>query len=100
MAGLLKNGVQLILLLGEYRVSSHCLLRTEMPTIPIFAESFRASRPISALRLRTSKFRKITILQAKMAPDKIKDIILTYTPVLRTFYVAVDYYTWTQVVNK
>ena len=24
MAGLLKNGVQLILLLGEYRVSSHC----------------------------------------------------------------------------
>ena len=71
-----------------------------MPTIPIFAESFRFSRLISALRFWKSKFRKITILQAKMVPDKIKDVTLTYTPVLRTFYVAVDKYTWTPVVNN
>ena len=28
----------------------------------------------------------------KMVPDKIKDFTLTYTPVLGTFYVAVDIY--------
>ena len=28
-----------------------------------------------------------------MAPDKIKDVTLTYTPVLRTFNIAVDNYT-------
>ena len=66
---------------------------TEMLTIPIFAESFHFSRPNSALRFWTSKFRKISILQAKMVPDKIKDVTPTYTPVLRTFYVAVDNYT-------
>ena len=38
--------------------------------------------------------------QVKMVPDKIKDVTLIYTPVLRTFYVAVDYYTWTPVVNN
>ena len=65
----------------------------EMPTILIFAESFGFSKPISALRFWTSKFRKIAILQAKMVPDKIKDVNLTYTRVLRTFYVAVDNYT-------
>ena len=36
----------------------------------------------------------------KMVPDKIKDVTLTYTPVLRTFYVAVDNYTLTPVVNN
>ena len=36
---------------------------------------------------------------SKMVPDKIKDVTLTYTPVLRTFYAAVDKYTWTPVVN-
>ena len=75
-------------------------LYAEMPTIPFFAESFRFWRPISALRFWTSKFCKIAILQAKMVPDKIKDVTLTYTPVLRTFYVAVDNYTWSPVVNK
>ena len=30
---------------------------------------------------------------SKMVPDKIKDVTLTYTPVLRTFYAAVDKYT-------
>ena len=64
-----------------------------MPTIPIFVESIRFSRPISALRFWTSKFRKITILQVKMVPDKIKDVTTTYTLVLRIFYVAVDNYT-------
>ena len=72
---------------------------SEMPTIPIFAELFRFSRPISALRFWTLKFRKITILQEKSVPDQIKDVTLTYTPLLRTFYVAVDNYTWTTVVN-
>ena len=67
--------------------------QAEMPTIPIFAESFRFSRLISALRFRTSKFRKITILQGKMVPDKMKDVTPTYAPFLRTFYVAVDSYT-------
>ena len=65
----------------------------EMPTIQIFAESFHFSRPFSALRFQKSKFRKIAILQAKMVPDKIKDVNLTYTPVFRTFYVTVDSYT-------
>ena len=80
------------------RTAAHCNIgcdktRAEMPTIPIFAESFRLSRPIPALRFRTSKFRKITILEAKMVPDKIMDVTLTYTPVLRTFYVVIDNYT-------
>ena len=35
-----------------------------------------------------------------MVPDKLKDVTLAYTPVLRTFYVAVDIYTWTPVENK
>ena len=29
----------------------------------------------------------------KMVPDKIKDVTLTCTPFLRTFYIAVDIYT-------
>ena len=28
---------------------------------------------------------QIKILQAKMVPDKLKDVTLTYTPVLRTY---------------
>ena len=77
----------------ERKIVNIFLPITEMPTIPIFVESFCFSRPISALRSRTSKFRKITILQAKMVPDKIMDVTLTYTPVKRTFYLAIDYYT-------
>ena len=65
----------------------------EMPTIPILAQSFRFSSSISALLFWTSKFRKIRIVQAKMVPDKIKDVTPIYTPILRTFYVAVDNYT-------
>ena len=63
---------------------------SEMPTIPIFSgiiPFFKAD-----FRITISDV-KITILQAKMVPDKIKDVTLTYTPVLRTFYVAVDNYT-------
>ena len=36
---------------------------TEMLTIPIFAESYRFARPISALLFPTSKLRQITILK-------------------------------------
>ena len=54
--------------------------------IPFFKTDFR-------ITISDIKFRKITILQAKMVPDKIRDVTLTYTSVLRTFYVAVDNYT-------
>ena len=54
--------------------------------IPFFKADFR-------ITILKSKFRKMTILQANMVPDKIKDVTLTCTPVLRTFYVAVDNYT-------
>ena len=53
---------------------------------PFFKANFR-------ITILDVKFRKITILHAKMVPDKIKDVTLKYTPVLRTYYVAVDNYT-------
>ena len=54
--------------------------------IPFFKAKF-------SITILDVKFHKITILQAKMEPDKIKDVTPTYTPFLMTFYVAVDNYT-------
>ena len=43
----------------------YCLLSllAEMPTIPIFVESYRFSRPIAELRFQTSKLLQIMILK-------------------------------------
>ena len=54
--------------------------------IPFFKADFRNT-------ILDVKFRNMMILQAKVVPDKIKDVTPTYTPVLRTFYVAIDKYT-------
>ena len=52
--------------------------------IPFYKVNFRIT--ISDIKIPQNK-------SFKMVPDKIMDVTLTYTAVLRTFYVAIDIYT-------
>ena len=56
----------------------------KMPTIPIFAESYRFSIQILSLGFETSKFRQIMILNR--LTDKVKEIAPPCTPMWRKLY--------------